>query len=136
MATYTPNYGLHQWVPEDNFQRTDFNEDLAKIDAALEGLETNKTRLVYGTYTGDGQTTRVVNLGFTPLWILSFYSNGQTGYQGMSYGGLALQDLPVQHGLNTSLKIMDGGIQVGYDFASGLSSNLNGHTYYYIACIE
>ena len=35
MATYTENYQLHQWVPEDDFLRTDFNEDFAKIDAAL-----------------------------------------------------------------------------------------------------
>lgn len=39
MANYTPNYGLHQWVPEDNFLRTDFNEDLAKIDAAIKAAE-------------------------------------------------------------------------------------------------
>ena len=35
MATYTPNYGLHQWVPEDHFLREEFNEDFQKIDAAL-----------------------------------------------------------------------------------------------------
>ncbi|MBM6927452.1 hypothetical protein [Pseudoflavonifractor phocaeensis] len=35
MATYTANYGLHQWVPEDVFVRTDFNTDLSKIDAGL-----------------------------------------------------------------------------------------------------
>ena len=35
MANYTPNYQLHQWAPEDKFLRTDFNEDLNKIDTAL-----------------------------------------------------------------------------------------------------
>ena len=40
MATYTENFGLHQWVPEDDFLRTDFNEDFAKIDAAIKGVET------------------------------------------------------------------------------------------------
>ena len=35
MATYTSNYQLHQWVPGDNFLRTDFNTDFQKIDAAL-----------------------------------------------------------------------------------------------------
>ena len=39
MATYTANYGLHQWVAEDNFQRTDFNEDLQKIDAAIQAVK-------------------------------------------------------------------------------------------------
>ena len=32
MATYTENYQLHQWVPEDDFLRTDFNTDFQKID--------------------------------------------------------------------------------------------------------
>ena len=35
MATYTENYQLHQWVPEDDFLRTDFNTDFQKIDTAL-----------------------------------------------------------------------------------------------------
>ena len=35
MADYTPNYGLHQWAPGDQFRRTDFNEDFLKLDTAL-----------------------------------------------------------------------------------------------------
>ena len=42
MADYTPNYGLHQWVPEDQFRRVDFNEDFAKLDTALRDLEDTK----------------------------------------------------------------------------------------------
>lgn len=39
MATnYTANYGLCQWEPEDNFLREEFNQDNAKIDAALRGV--------------------------------------------------------------------------------------------------
>lgn len=40
MATKTANYGLHQWVPEDNFLRTDFNEDFLLIDSAVHGVQT------------------------------------------------------------------------------------------------
>lgn len=39
MATYTANYGLHQWVPEDNFLRSDFNTDFQKIDSAIKATE-------------------------------------------------------------------------------------------------
>ena len=35
MATFTTNCKLHQWEPGDDFLRTDFNEDFAKIDAAF-----------------------------------------------------------------------------------------------------
>ena len=38
MANYTPNYQLHQWEPQDPFLRTDFNQDLQKIDSALDTL--------------------------------------------------------------------------------------------------
>ena len=85
MAQYTPNYGLHQWEPGDNFLRTDFNQDFAKIDAAvkqvsdtkadksaLTALETvlnGKAAFVTGTYTGNG-TTRTVALGFRPSMVL------------------------------------------------------------------
>lgn len=38
MATFTHNYHLHQWDPQDPFLRTDFNGDLAAIDGALGAL--------------------------------------------------------------------------------------------------
>lgn len=82
MAQYTPNYGLHQWEPQDNFLRTDFNQDFAKIDTAIKGVETaaeakkadksalvqvktlaeSKCRIVTGSYVGNG-TKLMVPLG-------------------------------------------------------------------------
>ena len=35
MAQYTADYQLHQRESQDNFLRTDFSQDFAKIDAAL-----------------------------------------------------------------------------------------------------
>ena len=37
-SNYTTNYNLCQWEPTDQVKRTDFNEDNAKIDAALKTL--------------------------------------------------------------------------------------------------
>ncbi len=66
MANYTPNYQLHQWAPEDKFLRTDFNDDLNKIDTALGDSATKTAALEaavkkFGncqietfTYTGTG----------------------------------------------------------------------------------
>lgn len=39
MATFTKNYQLHQWDPQDPFLRTDFNQDLQKIDSALADIQ-------------------------------------------------------------------------------------------------
>ena len=47
----TSNYGLNQWAAEDPVLRTDFNQDNAKLDAALDHLA---NRFYYGTYTCDG----------------------------------------------------------------------------------
>lgn len=67
MANYTPNYQLHQWEPEDKFLRTDFNQDLSRIDTALDGLADKSAALeaaaalcgncqiVSGSYMGSGQ---------------------------------------------------------------------------------
>ena len=59
MATYTPNYGLHQWESSDDFLRTDFNQDLSKIDTAIKeakDLADGKISCVTGEYTGNGST--------------------------------------------------------------------------------
>lgn len=92
MAAYTEHYQLHQWVPEDDFLRTDFNTDFAKIDAALgekagveelaevQALAGSKCRVVIGSYTGNGDSARVITLGFRPKVVAvddtSSYSSG------------------------------------------------------------
>ena len=53
MANYTEHYQLHQWEPGDAFLRTDFNEDLEKIDAALE--DKGNCRIATGSYAGTGE---------------------------------------------------------------------------------
>lgn len=43
MATnHTKQYKLCQWLPTDQVRRTDFNEDNAKVEAALAGLASGK----------------------------------------------------------------------------------------------
>ena len=72
MATYTTNYGLHQWEASDDFLRTDFNTDFAKIDAAVKGVSDTIPGLILGSYTGDGASSKVITLGFQPKAVLLF----------------------------------------------------------------
>ena len=44
-SNYTENYGLCQWEPGDNFVRTEFNQDNARIDAALAAAEAETSRV-------------------------------------------------------------------------------------------
>ena len=64
MASYTPNYQLHQWEPQDPFLRTNFNEDLQKIDTALGALSIE--RIAFGSYIGDNTDSRTIQLPFAP----------------------------------------------------------------------
>ena len=76
MASYTTNYQLHQWEANDDFLRTDFNEDFAKIDAGIKSAAdaaagaastaAGRARIVTGSYTGNGSTGRVISVGATP----------------------------------------------------------------------
>ena len=44
-SNYTENYGLCQWEAGDNFVRTEFNQDNARIDAALAAAEAETARV-------------------------------------------------------------------------------------------
>lgn len=70
MASYTANYGLHQWEAADNFLRTDFNTDFGIIDTALNGLEAGKAEMVRGQYVGTGTTEQTITLGFQPKFMI------------------------------------------------------------------
>ena len=87
----------------------------------LEGLI---PRIVTGTYTGDGEATRFIDLGFTPKAVLVVERAGKINgdMNGLSvksyFGGLALADSPVICGENfTLIDISEGGFTVRYHAA-------------------
>ena len=140
MATYTSNYQLHQWVPEDDILRTDFNTDFQKIDAAIKGVETaantalalkaDKTELTQacgaldeakcetltGSYTGNGANTRTIDLGCAPKAV---FIDDELAVPGMAGSYL--------------LSLTASGFQVRDSL--GTSTNSSGETYYYLALV-
>lgn len=130
MATYTEHYGLHQWVPEDDFLRTDFNEDLLKIDTALAAMN----GLTFGTYTGDDTEERFISLGFTPKAVYVCTEDGIAGtleaYE-YCYGGLAFTGHPVRQTVDI-IAIETNGFRV-YQPNRNIRTNLSNETYYYAA---
>ena len=67
-SSYTENYGLCQWEPGDSFVRTEFNQDNARIDAALAGLagsRLGKSQVLY-TQTLEAVTSSIT-LDFSQL---------------------------------------------------------------------
>ena len=221
MATFTEHLGLHQWVAEDNFLRTDFNADLLAIDQAVHQAQTSldgridtvnaaldskidsvnstldgkistvnttlnskidatKTSLtntinaekqtlnntitntkntlnntitsvqntlqaaidkrcevVTGTYTGDGQETRAINLGRAPDAVLLIDSTGHMNANGYSsLGGLALTGHACMKGYDPVITLTATGFTVYYQVISAshsVATNQSGTVYYYLA---
>lgn len=122
-TNHTQHYGLSQWEPEDAFLREEFNEDFRKIDGVMAG----KAEIVLGTYTGDGESERVIDLGFTPKAVILENSQGYRPVNVYS-GGIVLPGHPINGNM---VKIVEGGFSV----RSGSSAQFNskGQVMYYIA---
>lgn len=89
-SNQTANYGLHVWEPEDDFSREEINENFALLDGAV--------RMVFGSYTGDGETSRFIELGFTPKIVFVLPCDGSIYdvNHSIRYGGIAGTGLPAQ----------------------------------------
>nr|WP_317326476.1 hypothetical protein [uncultured Flavonifractor sp.] len=109
MANYTPNYQLHQWTPEDKFLRTDFNEDLNKIDTALGEAaaaaaqvgKLGNCQIVHVTYTGSGKTSRTQTFTGKPLVVMVARTND--GYSFIAWRGM--KDVMPHHQQYGTLKL-------------------------------
>ena len=84
----TSNYNLCQFEETDRVRRTDFNEDNAKIDAALAGkadgtevprleeaiasaaAKAEEEHIYFGTFVGDGEGNRIFQLPWTPKFLI------------------------------------------------------------------
>ena len=82
MAAYTTNYRLHQWEAEDHFLRTDFNQDFAKIDAAIQSVS---TAAAAQASAADAKAQRALDglepLGYNlcQLMLQNYYDGKHTG---------------------------------------------------------
>ncbi|MCI2106855.1 MAG: hypothetical protein LKK00_09105 [Intestinimonas sp.] len=73
MSTRTEYYQLHQWVPEDSFLRTDFNEDNTILDEAIHQAQAQADRAV--------KSLIPVSYNVYQLMLQSYYENKYTGYK-------------------------------------------------------
>ena len=97
--------------------------------------QVGSSRVVMGTYIGDGAPSQTIQLGFTPKAVL-VCQNGilSRGYQNHYAEGLALDGYPAAEGNSNVVSVVEGGFQV-FD---GTSANYNGRTnvasqkYYYL----
>ena len=120
---YTQNLHLPQWEETDRIHHDDFNDAFAAIDAAAD-------KLYFGSYVGDGETNRTIQLPFAPRLALVFGH-----YQNSSQFYVCLPD--------TCCEIARESCTYGYSayfYLQGSSlistnanwSNVNGKTVYYV----
>ena len=75
-SNQTSNYGLNQWEATDQVLRTDFNQDNAKLDAALKGLADKDTALE-GTLAS--QAADIAKLGNCSIERFTYVGTGMEG---------------------------------------------------------
>lgn len=109
--------------------------------SSLESAMPQKAQAYFGTYTGNGEDSQFIRLGFTPKAVLvlcggyaTYSVSGQTHW----YGGLAMSGYPVMAtGSRTVLKIESNGFRVymedRQEFADYVNSNYTGLVYHYLA---
>lgn len=97
--------------------------------------QVGSSRVVMGTYIGDGAPSQTIQLGFTPKAVL-VCQNGilSRGLQSHYAEGLALDGYPAAEGNSNVVSVVEGGFQV-FD---GTKANYDGRTnvasqkYYYL----
>lgn len=119
----TANYNLNQWEKSDRVLMEDFNNDNAKIDAALKEAAEAKTYVI-GKYTGTGVYPREISLGFQPSAVVMSTYAGITNNAGSIFGGVFAPGMP----LGNSAEVTDNGFLLKAEHVNNAS-----HSYHYIA---
>lgn len=84
---HTEHYQLSQFESDDRIMKEDFNDNNAKIDAAIAAAADSGLKVMLGTWTGDGNNSRTITLPVTPQLLILM---GKSGSIGMT--GICLQD--------------------------------------------
>lgn len=121
----TPNLKLNLWDGTDKPKRSDFNSDNEILDSVIgahigntdvhiteETIKLLSAPFITGTYVGDGASSKIVNLGFMPSFVVAFASNS----------AFSVYD-------KDSNKVYSFGAAAGSTYASvGIQTNENGFT--------
>ena len=156
----TNNYALCQWEETDRVQRTDFNEDNAKIDAAVkavgrrvDGLEASKadktalaavegkiSRIVTGTYAGTGGSSGVrrISLPGRPKLVLirTDYPNTSHHDEAIAITDICLCRCDTYSSLSVDPPTSGYALENnGFTVPANCDQNYSGSTNYYLAVI-
>ena len=156
----TNNYNLCQFEETDRVRRTDFNEDNAKIDAAVkavdgrgDGLEASKadksalaavdakiSRIVTGTYAGTGGSSGVrrISLPGRPKLVLIRTDYPSTSHhdEAIAITDICLCRCHTYHSLSVDPPTSGYALENnGFTVPANCDQNYSGSTNYYLAVI-
>ena len=156
----TTNYNLCQFEETDRVRRTDFNEDNAKIDAAVkavdrrvDGLEASKadktalaavegkiSRIVTGTYAGTGGSSGVrrISLPGRPKLVLIRTDYPSTSHhdEAIAITDICLCRCHTYHSLSVDPPTSGYALENnGFTVPANCDQNYSGSTNYYLAII-
>ena len=110
-----------KWIPSSDGSST-FSNFLNWLNTLLENIVNfiNDEPIIIGTYVGDGTESSVINLGFTPIAVEVYGSDGAQVYTTSTswirnyYGGLAIKNNPCTTYNNDKpmIEIIDNGFKV------------------------
>lgn len=120
-------------------QRT-MNTALASRDTAIQAARTvadAKSRVIWGSYTGDNTQDRYISLEAAPKAVLLESDNGMrsAGTHMSVTGGLSLEGSPMLHfkDRNSGFRIDGAGFYVSYN--ENYQVNNSSYTYHYLALL-
>lgn len=111
---YTPNYQFPQWEKEDRIMMDDFNDAMSKVEDGLGTIP----RIITGSYTGNGEASQEINLGFRPRAVIVAPRGGINGNR---VGDCGVQ---IAYGSQSAymVTITDNGFTVSGDATLGMNS--------------
>ena len=97
-----------------NLTTTNNNLTTAKnsLQSQINTLDGGKAEITFGSYTGNGELSRTISLGFTPRGVLVVAKHGRMSSNTIAMGGLAMTGNPAVVVSCTMLQIITNGFQV------------------------
>lgn len=133
-------YNAHK--SDEGIHHTHGNKEILDgITSEQKGKWDDKSDVVFGVYTGNGESERTIDLGFTPRAVAVYrkdgwQSAGRIGNSTDYSGGLALEGYDIVAYDSPVLSVCENGFKVYGKTISSVEyilSNKDGETYYFIA---
>ena len=124
MPNLTANLKLRKPTQDDTIDVDVLNENFDDIDASITDINTKfqnshigkKSEILFGTYTGDGEESRVIDIGFTPTAVEIYSDSGEQGDTTYAYfycyGGLAINGFPCKLDNKACFEVVNNGFKL------------------------